>query len=285
MPSASHNVLTKHSLHDSTSFIMDQQLSNAGAAGDHELVGGNQEVIPVSIQCSLCFEDTESAQCKLINGNRVCSECVQSFIIPKFEAALQHEFAYPVEWNLDQVLNPYDFAEELGSDFIERFEQIEKEYLTPPNERVFCTALIYAEHVPPRGKSVVPSSRANGYTKPMPSTKADVERAIEEGREMLQCGGMACRRKPIFDEFGTRCMFITLPRCYRCTFLICTRCGEPAISPTRWGTTHVHGSQLIPRKLWKDCNEESILPNLPQSIMQRHSIATLGLQSHTSPPL
>jgi hypothetical protein len=210
---------------------MAQQLDAAGGANNHELPPQLTANTRVPVHCGICFDDIVSATYKTIAGSPLCDECIRSEIVPLFEKALNHEFAFPVTWGFGTTLEATDFANELGADFVKRFQRIEKEYHTPPSKRVYCKSPVYAEHAPPRGEAVKRPFwekeylRKDDYIETMPKSEEEAKEAIKDGRRLVECGAMVCQWKKI-PSYGPRSVFL-LPRCWACNNdKVCSQCGN-----------------------------------------------------------
>ena len=169
----------------------------------------------VIFTCTICAdEDCMELNPRMINNNYVCYGCIKDGIVPLFHKALKYEFAYPVAWDAETLLWPDDFAEELGPEFIKRFKQVEKEYQTPPKDRVYCKSLLLKENVLERGQKTYGRGRV--------TSRAEEERLREERIKLVECGGFVGTRKP-FDNWS---IFIQ-PYCHSCSGRVCSCCGNP----------------------------------------------------------
>ena len=166
-------------------------------------------------KCSLCKYNCSEAKPRIINENFVCKDCVTDMVVPLFHKALQYEFAYPVEWDHFMILDPDDFAEDLGKDFIARFEQVEKDYHCPPSERVYCKNLIKEEDVLPRGQK-----RFLMCATAIKSRPEKVQLRVA-GHKIVECGAFVRARKE--NDGGS---FFVQPYCRSCGGKACSNCGD-----------------------------------------------------------
>ena len=91
-------------------------------------------------ECCFCFLTPEAERGYIIDDSPViCIGCTQRDIIPKFHAALKHEFNYPVEWTSTLTLQPADFAELFDNfdNFLAMWTEKEREYHTPGRDRLY----------------------------------------------------------------------------------------------------------------------------------------------------
>ncbi|KAK4507261.1 hypothetical protein PRZ48_000996 [Zasmidium cellare] len=162
--------------------------------------------------CSVCLESiTSDTNKRHITGliphtntrisDDVCEPCVQDSIIPKFHDAIHKEALYPVRWG-SMALNPSQFLDLLGQDFLDRFARKEEEYACA-RDRLYCPHKIEVSKAP------------------LPGGIATTQLALKEaqitsqGLEVESCGGFISRRrrKP------------SLTTCPRCLGILCHSCG------------------------------------------------------------
>ena len=136
---------------------------------------------PTTFECGVCLEDKQEISPRLIDEDPICAECVKEQLVPQFEAALQHEAQYPVKWGSTR-LEAGDFKNELGPDFVRRFERLALEYNTPPPLRVYCKQQVYADTKAPKG-GLVPGQV-------LALKQKQVEDAKKQGRAVVECGAM-----------------------------------------------------------------------------------------------
>ncbi|RMZ01023.1 hypothetical protein D0860_07769 [Hortaea werneckii] len=93
---------------------------------------------PATFECTVCCEDKLVEEKLIITEDAVCTECFTESIVPQFEAAIKHEFLYPVRWG-SVAVSAADFPEYLPDEFLLQWLWKVREYTLPINERVYCT--------------------------------------------------------------------------------------------------------------------------------------------------
>ncbi|KAK0356734.1 hypothetical protein LTR02_001484 [Friedmanniomyces endolithicus] len=163
--------------------------------------------------CGVCADDKEKGDPYLLAaGDPVCKDCFFESLKPKFEAALDDEEQFPVQWGRAD-LSPSDFPT-FNTEFLASWENRVKKYNTPLTERILCQHLYY-------------ESAEIGTKKAC--TSADYER----------------RRRETEDETGQCLNFLgsskntkgTIVTCSSCEGSSCGSCGL-AFDPS--GETHEH---------------------------------------------
>ncbi|KAI6803973.1 hypothetical protein D0861_03757 [Hortaea werneckii] len=91
-----------------------------------------------TFECTVCCEEKPADARLIITEDAVCIGCFTESIVPQFEAAVKHEFLYPVRWG-SVAVSATKFAGYLPDDFLLRWLLKEREYRLPMNERVYCT--------------------------------------------------------------------------------------------------------------------------------------------------
>lgn len=86
-------------------------------------------------QCGWCWERYLVSDVSFLDTMHICHECIRK----RFEKAVESEENYPLKWGNIQ-LNLADFHHLLSRDLCMRFKAKEAEYLTPVDERIYCTA-------------------------------------------------------------------------------------------------------------------------------------------------
>ena len=165
--------------------------------------------------CGVCLCDIEGVRAS-IDDTPVCMDCIESQIYPLFLKAIEHEFHYPVKWG-GTTLHPRHF-EDLGLslDIIKRYERVEKEYLTPLADRVYCKNTILAEYRLPRGEEPEYGERLALWD------LAGVEQAKKNKEGTVECGALLCTRRPYTESS----LFLNAT-CWSCRGFACGTCGEP----------------------------------------------------------
>ncbi|KAK4539531.1 hypothetical protein LTR36_010876 [Oleoguttula mirabilis] len=83
--------------------------------------------------CVLCCDEHHDYCAIHINETEVCKRCIRDL----FAVALKHEFNYPVLWE-GTYLQLWQFSHIITADFIQQYEEKEKEYKCAPSERLYC---------------------------------------------------------------------------------------------------------------------------------------------------
>ncbi|KAK0287235.1 hypothetical protein LTR35_002729 [Friedmanniomyces endolithicus] len=163
--------------------------------------------------CGVCADDKEKGDPYLLAaGDPVCKDCFFESLKPKFEAALDDEEQFPVQWGKAD-LSPLDFPT-FNTEFLASWETRVKKYNTPLTERILCQHLYY---------------ESAGIGTKKACTSADYER----------------RRRETEDETGQCLNFLgsskntkgTIATCSSCEGSSCGSCGL-AFDPS--GETHEH---------------------------------------------
>ncbi|GAB1725968.1 hypothetical protein NU195Hw_g5402t1 [Hortaea werneckii] len=97
-------------------------------------------VSPATFECTVCCEEKPVEEKLIITEDAVCNECFTESILPQFEAAIKHEFLYPVRWG-SVALSATEFPEYLPDKFLLQWLLKEREYRLRINERVYCKHL------------------------------------------------------------------------------------------------------------------------------------------------
>ena len=157
------------------------------------------------------------SEVKVIEGDPVCDDCIQDQIVPLFHKASDHEHAWPVQWGRG-ALRAEDFESELGSDFLERYQKRQEEYLTLAKCRVYCKHKILAARAPSaRGLPALPGPG------PAALRPLHIESHRNDGVELVECGAMVTIRTM---EHSTD--FEQLPTCWSCSGVVFPCSGEGA---------------------------------------------------------
>ncbi|KAI6984384.1 hypothetical protein D0869_01555 [Hortaea werneckii] len=90
-----------------------------------------------TFECTVCCEEKLVDEKLVITEDAVCTECFTESILPQFEAAIKHEFLYPVRWG-SVAISAADFPGYLPDEFLLQWLWKEREYRLPINERVYC---------------------------------------------------------------------------------------------------------------------------------------------------
>ncbi|KAI7089087.1 hypothetical protein KC356_g2754 [Hortaea werneckii] len=90
-----------------------------------------------TFECTVCCEEKPADAKLIITEDAVCIGCFTESIVPQFEAAVKHEFLYPVRWG-SVAVSATEFAGYLPEDFLLQWLLKEREYRLPINERVYC---------------------------------------------------------------------------------------------------------------------------------------------------
>ncbi|KAK5139630.1 hypothetical protein LTR32_007317, partial [Rachicladosporium monterosium] len=89
--------------------------------------------------CGVCDKvQPRGSDLTTIDFAKVCNECMQDTIKPKFLAALQNERDYPARWSARVVLRPEDYPGLLSESFHQKWQERLGMYNTPSEERIFC---------------------------------------------------------------------------------------------------------------------------------------------------
>ena len=88
-------------------------------------------------QCSICTDDHTKHLLVMVDSDKVCLNCFKEHVEPLLQAALKYEAHYPVRWG-NSELKPFTFARLLPAGFIKDWIDREKEYQTPPADRLYC---------------------------------------------------------------------------------------------------------------------------------------------------
>jgi len=89
--------------------------------------------------CGVCDKvQPQDSDLTTIDFAKVCNECMQDTIKPKFLAALQNERDYPAWWSARVVLRPEDNPGLLSESFHQEWQERLRMYNTPSEERIFC---------------------------------------------------------------------------------------------------------------------------------------------------
>ena len=187
-----------------------------------------------SFTCGVCLEEKYEDHPQAIDGDDICAECVKESILPLFEAALNHEHTYPVRWGKTS-LRAQDFSQQLGKDFLRRYERREREYQTFSRRRVYCRNLVRPETRPATG-SLAPQVQKLAL---MPR---QIELAKKENKPVVECGVM-CTTLPSVFERDALCSGPGVP-CWSCKGRACRVCGE-AIYPKSPGHKCAMQSQNV----------------------------------------
>jgi len=147
--------------------------------------------------CDICMKDKIPFTFIRVDTDRVCQDCFDEHIKPKFLDALRFEHSYPVRWGTS-TLEPQSFLVHLSKDYLETYSEREKEYKVLPAQRMYCK----------HRRQATDEARASSSKEP---NKAS-EQAVEE------CG----------HYFGTKAeaagqTFV----CEKCKGLTCGTCIEP----------------------------------------------------------
>ncbi|KAI7159347.1 hypothetical protein KC349_g4191 [Hortaea werneckii] len=93
-----------------------------------------------TFECTVCCDEKLVDEKLIITEDAVCTGCFTESILPQFEAAIKHEFLYPVRWG-SVAISAADFPEYLLDEFLLQWLWKEREYRLPINERVYCKHL------------------------------------------------------------------------------------------------------------------------------------------------
>ena len=141
--------------------------------------------------CTVCLESKDGGHITHLgkDDDLVCHDCVRHI----FEAALHSENSYPPTFGPLKLKTKHFVPAVLSPDFMLTFEKKEKEYLTPPKERIYCTW---------------PDMSKNG-----------------KGKEGDLCNHFLAPRVKTADDY-MRSHNETLKHCFECAGLTCLACGD-----------------------------------------------------------
>jgi hypothetical protein len=108
---------------------------------------------PEELTCSVCTEQRNEAKPRIVDGNFMCEQCVQDYVVPLFQGALEHESKYPPKWGPIK-LEIKDYASYFSPDFVRRYQRRELE--AAATHRIFCQHLVPKSS---KGKTVANASK------------------------------------------------------------------------------------------------------------------------------
>ncbi|KAH9823694.1 IBR domain, a half RING-finger domain [Teratosphaeria destructans] len=158
--------------------------------------------------CTLCLE-TQTVVMHDLQNLLVCEDCLQTQVIPRFYAAIQHEYNYPPEIAPRKPIDEEQFALQLGADFLKRYAVKKHEYRTPYDDRIYCPHKVLLADV------LQPGEVAEHK---IALASAETATAEVSGEAVTECGAMAATHK---DDFAS-----DLFTCHHCM-------GEISISEIR----------------------------------------------------
>jgi hypothetical protein len=228
-------------------------------------------------ECIVCGEDKSEALPRWVgdDGSRICDECAEECVAPRFHDALQHEHHYPPMFG-NVVLDLWTYWDLFDGDFLTAWGKKMQEYNVPVKARVYCEQRggvdgdVCGAYLGTQGPGFVccsicrcstcrkcgESSSDVGSEKTHHCQKVSKEDPFEKlikGRDYQQCPGC---KKEIFQAEGCNHMVCLPP----CTTHFCFFCGEEVIARRsgHWQKGHcprfgVEGKNLI----WDNEGEHS----------------------------
>lgn len=89
--------------------------------------------MPTTFDCIICTGTHTNKKIRLIEASPVCHDCITSL----FTRAVENERNYPPTWG-DRELTLEMFEGIVPIEVSKTFQEKEAEYLTPPEERIYC---------------------------------------------------------------------------------------------------------------------------------------------------
>lgn len=188
----------------------------------------NFDSVPATFKCDLCLQHKSEAPIKLIETSAVCRECFITQVKPKFEAAKASEQNWPVTFGTP--IHPSSFPDFFTTEFIEDYEEKEKEYKTPVNSRVYCAAASCGAFLGSSGAgaSITCACGTTTCTQCKAAVQQGVAHSCRETNafEGLELGRhyQLCPACGVAVELVDACAHI---QC-RCGHSFCFRCGQSA---------------------------------------------------------
>ena len=160
-----------------------------------------------NFECGVCAED-KSAWVHYHIGACVCLDCVKESIIPMFQEALLHEYAFPPVFG-QYRLNHKTFLNLFPTGFVQKYEQKIKEYQTPVKQRIWCQHTV-----------LKPSVFENlGFRSRGEVTTQERAHFLSKDGETERCNGFVGQLETV----------ASLVFCTRCVGIVCSKCQAPIL--------------------------------------------------------
>ncbi|EMF11702.1 uncharacterized protein SEPMUDRAFT_45457, partial [Sphaerulina musiva SO2202] len=172
-----------------------------------------QSGIHSTFDCVCCCDEYSSVPIH-IQDNAVCLECFSTGIVPQFEDALKDETKYPPLW-AGHELNLQDYADHVPADLLIRWNEKKEEYLTPVQDRLYCSGTTTTTATP-------------GHRHELASQSCEHSTTQQNGEN---CGAFLGSKRSIRRS-------AIAPSCTICSSEVCSKCSK-VLSKTR-----VHDCEL-----------------------------------------
>jgi hypothetical protein len=197
-------------------------------------------------ECALCGDDKFEALPRWVDDDcRICDECAEDCVAPRFHNALQHEHHYPPTWG-NVVLDLWTFWDLFDGIFLDAWRKKMQEYSAPVKSRLYCEhrsrvgKTVCGAYLGTKGPGSVCCSLCRGLTcKKCEARTSDVISAathrcrevskedpfekLTKGRDYQQCPG--CKKEIIQAEGCNHMVCIA-----SCGTHFCFVCGQQVVA-------------------------------------------------------
>lgn len=191
--------------------------------------------------CVLCGDLKFEAYPRWIDDSRICDECAEDCVVPRFHDALKHEHNYPPKWG-NVVMDVWTFWDLFDGKFLDAWREKLREYAEPVKSRLYCEhrsgadGVVCGAFLGTKGSGAICCLRCRGCTCRRCGTgtsdigsannhrchemlKEDPFENLSKGQDYQQCPG--CKKEIVLSE-GCNHMICISP----CDTHFCFFCGQ-----------------------------------------------------------